>query len=350
MNQKLLKVSLFLPVLITLFLIAPGQTQAAGFYDRFTVVLDGNEPTFDPNACGTLANFEVITVVPSVSGDYYYQDLSRYAGLDIVVEVFVNSFDPNNPTANFLTAMDDDDTVTLAGGTVYKIVVYAYCGVIGSGRADFVLTGPSALGGTDPVTGFSGTFTGAEPTFDSPYCGNSNSFVVVGPFTPPATGLYAYGDISIEYGVDIQIDVYHSAFDPNFPDVNYVAGGDDQESFELTNDRPYFFVISPLCGGSQPGIWDFVIVGRVASVGFVNLGLVQINAGSPVQPSFAPGDQRIGLTLPSDSDGNGFDTYVVASVSSVDGEYWLGLWLGSVELLWVRFDEVIPVTPISGIE
>ena len=81
-----------------------------------------------------------------------------------------------------------------------------------------------------------------------------------------------------------------------------------------------------------------------------HLGLVQINAGAPVQTYGMPGGELQSFLLPADADGNGFDTYVVTEIDTIDGEYWLGLFIGSKDWLWVPYNSVIPLTPIVGID
>jgi hypothetical protein len=45
------------------------------------------------------------------------------------------------------------------------------------------------------------------------------------------------------------------------------------------------------------------------------------------------------MRIPADSDGNGFDTYIVSAVSTYNGQRWIGLWLGSDQWGWIPFDE-----------
>ena len=80
-----------------------------------------------------------------------------------------------------------------------------------------------------------------------------------------------------------------------------------------------------------------------------NLGLVQINAWQATHAYGMPGMDQI-LVLPADADGNGFDTYVVADVALYEGEYWLGLFIGGGDWVWVRYDAVQPLTEIAGID
>ena len=80
-----------------------------------------------------------------------------------------------------------------------------------------------------------------------------------------------------------------------------------------------------------------------------NLGLVQINGWQATHAYGMPGMDQL-FVLPADADGNGFDTYVVADVALYEGEYWLGLFIGSQDWVWVRYDAVQPLTEIAGID
>lgn len=112
--------------------------------------------------------------------------------------------------------------------------------------------------------------------------------------------------------------------------------------------------------GESINLGDFTCpsgaVVSVSDVAVPNLGVVQIGTGKPASAHVTPAGQgiRLGgggeLYLPADADGNGFDSYVVAAVRNVDGEYWLGLFLGSKEWAWVRYSDVLAVTAIRGID
>ena len=81
-----------------------------------------------------------------------------------------------------------------------------------------------------------------------------------------------------------------------------------------------------------------------------NLGLVQIANWQAIQPYGSPGMDQLSFVLPADADGNGFDTYVVAEVVLYGGEYWVGLFIGSGDWVYVPYSAVTPLTGVSGIE
>ena len=91
----------------------------------------------------------------------------------------------------------------------------------------------------------------------------------------------------------------------------------------------------------------------IASSNFVipNEGLVQISAEQAQPVYYAPAEHPIQLNggelwLPADADGNGYDTYVVTEVRIVDGEVWVGIFLGSSLWGWVPLANVTPLSYI----
>lgn len=76
------------------------------------------------------------------------------------------------------------------------------------------------------------------------------------------------------------------------------------------------------------------------SVGYESLGSVSILTAAPTTAYNGPGGDVIilgdeGLILPRDADGNGFDTYVITGVATVDDELWLALFIGSDDPVWI---------------
>jgi hypothetical protein len=106
-----------------------------------------------------------------------------------------------------------------------------------------------------------GTLDGAEPTFDSPYCGDKNVYTVIGPVSPMVTGVYQYRDIGIDYDLYAQLEVYQGSFDPSSPGNNYVGVYTSWSSVSLTAGIDYYFVVSPECGTQTAGDWEFVLEG-----------------------------------------------------------------------------------------
>lgn len=79
-------------------------------------------------------------------------------------------------------------------------------------------------------------------------------------------------------------------------------------------------------------------------------GLVMVEATNPQVVYDGPRGQPVSvdgrtLTFPADSDGNGFDTYVVTNWQDYpDGETWVGVFMGSAQWLWLPSSSVIPIS------
>lgn len=98
-----------------------------------------------------------------------------------------------------------------------------------------------------------------------------------------------------------------------------------------------------------------VVVVVVPGIPVPNLGLVKIDTGQaqPVYESPNGGVIRISgaeVWLPHDADGNGFDTYIVTEIHLVDGEIWLGLFIGGVRWGYVPLAHVTQLTPLPLVE
>jgi hypothetical protein len=223
-------------VVSTLMVAAPA---AAQYMNRFQGTFDGTEPTYVSPYCSTTPNAYTVVgpLTPTVTADYNFRDVGSDYDINVQVDLYSGSFDPASPATNYLLTFTDWNTnlswlaPTLTAGTPYYFVVSQDCGGSPVGVWDFVLVGGEDFTSTGGTT-MNGTFTGAEPIFDSPYCGDTNGYTVVGPFVPAVTGMHHYRDISINYDIDMQVDVYAGSFDP----------------------------LSPLCGGSLPGAWEFVFI------------------------------------------------------------------------------------------
>ena len=140
-------------------------------------------------------------------------------------------------------------------------------------------------------------------------------------------------------GGDLSIDVYESGA--------YVGTADALGKWYILGPGVFNDVTLMELGGDMQSLnlGSF----NCPSYGVPNLGLVQINATAGLQPYGMPGMEMQNFVLPADFDGNGFDTYIVTDVELVDGEYWLGLFIGSGDWVYVPYSAVIPLTPIAGI-
>ena len=354
-------------VLGTVIFFSPVTSAEATTANRWMGTFTGSEPTFDSPGCNVGSPNEYITVsfTPTVSGDYYYNDLSIYqtGGEDIQLDLYENSFDPLNPNTNWVDWSDDGGTFAgLVSGTTYIAVISELCGGAAIGNWDFALSGPGSLNGTHPVFSGEGTFDGAESTFDSPECGANTPYDVIGPYTPTVSGDYGYGDVSINYDIDIHLEIYMTSFDPSDPLTNYVLSVednyDDTDAYPLTAGVEYYFVITPHSCLVDIGTWEFVLGGPgvlivpgsdAPGVSVPNFGEVMITSeiaqfgyGAPAgEPARNPDGS--GVWLPHDWDGNGFDTYVVTGSTDVDGEIWLSIFIGNEQWVWVPQSTVITI-------
>lgn len=96
---------------------------------------------------------------------------------------------------------------------------------------------------------------------------------------------------------------------------------------------------------------DFTCAGAPVSVPGIpvpNLGVVMIDQSRAQAAYQEPGgDPVAGIVLPADADGSGFDTYIVTNIVYVGGEYWVGLFVGSADWVYVPLDQVLPLTDLD---
>lgn len=111
-------------------------------------------------------------------------------------------------------------------------------------------------------------------------------------------------------------------------------------------------------GGTNTKL-NYIIIQALADgavISVPNIGTVRIDTASPVPIYNTAGGQPISdangnwITLPNDSAGQGFDTYVVTDVQTHDGEVWLGIFVGSQIWGWVPLSGVTVLTPITGLD
>jgi hypothetical protein len=171
--------------------------------------------------------------------------------------------------------------------------------------------------------------------------------------TAPAVGASAIFASSGTNTITVTTDAAGLA-DSGPLNANAIAGtytvgvqfGSYSASFTLTNGASGGGSIPP-AGGSGPV--------SVPGLDVPHLGLVMIHR-TQRQPAFTdPGgaiaqDGAGQVYLPFDADGNGFDTYVVTRVVHRQEVIWLGLFLGSGVWGWVPLANVVPLTPIAGVD
>jgi hypothetical protein len=180
-----------------------------------------------------------------------------------------------------------------------------------------------------------------------------------GSFTTPYSGTYAVISTAILFWDDFFII-------DEFAAVARQAGADVSGALSrlpnLAAAQAHRLPDRPLI--EAPGVSDFgqytltvSITGEsVAAVSqhIPHVGMVMITT-SQAQPVYqSPAGQVIRdgaaneIWLPNDANNDGFDTYVVTGVRSVDGEIWLSIYLGSQIWGWVPLDAVTPLSYIPG--
>lgn len=263
MRNKFIKFGLIMAVMMASLLVFVMPASAASV--TFSGTFDGSEPEANLPWCGEMTPYDVLGPVQvSVSGNYGYLDLSIDYAVDMGVDVYENAFDPNNPGTNNIDSADDYGEFTLSAGTNYYFVVQPYACDPDLGEWRFSLGGPGNITGAGAVTprSFSGTFDNSEVTASLPACsGNIVPYDLVGPIQVSRGASYTYFDLSINFGVDIRIDVYQNAFDPTNPAVNHVGGADDFETFYLSAGINYYIVVMPYRCDTEFGSWEFSFTG-----------------------------------------------------------------------------------------
>lgn len=228
-------------------------------------VFDGSEQETAPlpGTClgaGPLTYKRVNNFQVSASGSYIVSDAFNFNGVDVTANVYSGNFNPNAPQNNLLTpdGVDLADLVNLSSGTNYVLVVQHWCQ---NREGDWAVTfsGPGSVnsGAAVQTPNFTeGEFAEEDPTTVSD-CGESQ-YRQSGPIRVSTTGTYYYTDISINYEVDMCLQVYTAPFDPNSPNANQVGNAmDDFGTIELQANRDYYFVAQPLAG-PQVGEYFYV--------------------------------------------------------------------------------------------
>lgn len=293
-----------------------GQPLTVNLYSQTGAAFPGGTRTPIGTAGFTIADQALTLFDAAVTG-------TVPAGADLVVEIFtpsgqalghlffIGSNAAGQSAPSYISAADcgvtvPTDTTAIAAG------MHIVMSVSGT-SADYALTVSGACVGDDLVV----TLSLGDAPMDVTGTGNGL------PFTAPGTGtLTLFGP-----GTWTGVTVTETGVDS---DLESVVLGDYT------------------CLSSAPVV--------VAGVPVPNLGVVMIPTSSPVVGHVTAGGQAIRtgggseLALPSDADGNGFDTYVVTEVVEDGDVIWLGLFVGSENWVWVQLSDVIPLTAIDGVD
>lgn len=224
-------------------------------------VFDGSEPTTAPlpGTCegpDPLGYQQAGSFTVSSTGTYTVSEAFQFIGVDISALIYSGSFNPNSPQTNLVTpnGVDLAEQVTLNSGTNYILVVQLYCTnddrvwVNRQGAWAVAISGPGTVTSSLKVTVPSmtqGTFSAGDPTANTS-CGNT-PYQQTGPIQVSKTGRYYYSDLSIDYAVDMCLQIFTAPFNPSDPSANRVANElDDYGNVELQIGKDYYFVAQPL--------------------------------------------------------------------------------------------------------
>jgi hypothetical protein len=229
-------------------------------------VFDGSEQKIVPlpGTCGgsdPLGYQDVGEFRVSVSGDYTVSDAYYEIGNDISANIYIGSWDPNNPSNNLVTpnGIDFAQRVSLDAGSTYVLVVQVFCGQFyrqwinrqGAWAVNFAGPGEVTSDARVQVPEWTaGSFSNADPTTDSE-CGNSQ-YVESDPIRVTKSGNYFYQDVSLEFDVDMCLQIYTAPFDAANPNNNRVlfsngqGNADDFGIVYLESGKDYYFVSQPL--------------------------------------------------------------------------------------------------------
>jgi hypothetical protein len=228
-------------------------------------VFDGSEPKISPlpGTCGgsdPLAYLQAGEFQVSVSGTYTAIDAYNVIGVDVSALIYSGSFNPDFPQVNLVTlfGVDIAETVDLTVGVNYVLVVQQWCTnpdrvwVNRQGAWSIAFAGPgevlSAEKASVPEMTY-GSFTSDDPVADTE-CGNSQ-YQQSGPVQVMISGTHYYTDLSIEFDVDMCLQIFTAPFNPANPGANRVEVIDDFGSVDLEAGKDYYFVVQPLNSASN---------------------------------------------------------------------------------------------------
>ncbi|MBT8050329.1 MAG: hypothetical protein HKO85_02780 [Xanthomonadales bacterium] len=253
-------------VLLAVMTMAPGavlatNTVIAGEFDgaeERTAPLPAACSAENPLAYQNAGTFQV-----AATGTYVIFDVFNFTGVDITAMIYEGGFDPANP-ASPVTPIGIDwvEQIDLTAGVDYTLVVQNWC-QNQQGAWALTFSGPgnvtSGLVRAVPEQ-TQGLLTNSDPVA-STECNVAGFYKEFGPIRVQRSGTYHYTDISVEYDVDVCLQVYTAPFDPSEPDANRVGGAlDDFEVIDLEADTDYYFVLQSLEGSfSDTGEYFYVL-------------------------------------------------------------------------------------------
>lgn len=205
-----------------------------------------------PGNCGFSGDlwYQVLNpVTVDTTGVYVVQDVFNWnEGVDVTAVFYEGSFDPANPTANLVTpnGVDIAENVTLNAGVNYVVVVQTWCANL-VGAWAVALSGPGVATSNNIAalpTFTEGAIAMSDPLSDGG-CGTTR-YKSSGPTQVSRSGIYYFSDLSINFNLDMCLQIYQGSFDPANPEANRIAVLDDIGNVTLEAGVNYEFVVQPL--------------------------------------------------------------------------------------------------------
>lgn len=303
----------------------------------FTGFLWGDEAVFDSPVCGENTPYFSFTTSFDESGTYVYGD-ANYLGIasyDIQIELYEDSFDPQDPTANYVGSYDDEGILVISSNATYEIVVVTnQCAAASAGEVFFTIAGPGNASAANNVEVFNFFLSEASPTYIPARCSEPIPYEVVGPLAPSLGGTYYYRDVSFgqrefieEYrGEDMNFAIYADEFNPEDPSANMFYEEDDIGEFGIeTGETGYYFVVSVLDCENPTGRIQAWLYGPLATV-------------STPQAMYA----EAGGDMMADGAQTSPDaTYATGDIADIEGALWVELYRNHAQTsFWVPLDAV----------
>jgi hypothetical protein len=178
--------------------------------------------------------------------------------VDIVINVYEDSFDPTSPELNRVASIDEGSVIALETGSNYILVVQPYCENT-SGVFAVVVRGSGVISGAgfESVAYSHGQHSPADGLAEFPLDIGVRSYDVSGPVQVPRTGIYYFGDVGINFNADLTLLVYEGFFNPNDTSNNLAGAASFAGTLTLDKNKTYVFVM--VDQDDLQGNWQFVL-------------------------------------------------------------------------------------------
>lgn len=229
----------------------------------------GPEMEASPGSCGIAASQVYVvagTITVSTTGFYELADAGNLLGFldigpgiaDIVIDIYQDSFNPDNASANRIATIDEGQALELETGHSYLLVLQPYCENKG-GVFGLVIRGIGTISGAGfetPLNSY-GEFSPADNSADFPLELGVHAYDVSAPVVAPESGQYYFGDVGINFNADIVLMVYEGSFNPLDTSSNWVAASSYAGAVSLAKDQSYVFVAVDV--NDLGGEWQYAL-------------------------------------------------------------------------------------------